>query len=76
MFMTLHIQSSALIPAFFIERFLFAWKGPQQLTQTAIGIIASIENFQCSFCTPVLGALLLYALKSKSCIQVHHVGLQ
>ena len=29
----------------FIERFLFALKGPQQLTQTAIGTIASIEHF-------------------------------
>ena len=29
----------------FIERFLFALKGPQQLTQTGIGIIASIEHF-------------------------------
>ena len=28
----------------FIERFLFALKGPQQLTQTAIGTIASIEH--------------------------------
>lgn len=29
----------------FIERFLFALKGPQQLTQTAISTIASLEYF-------------------------------
>ena len=29
----------------FIERFLFALKGPQQLTLSAIGTIASIEHF-------------------------------
>jgi len=29
----------------FIERFLLALKGPQKLTHTAIGIIASIEHF-------------------------------
>lgn len=41
----------------FVEGFLFALKGPRQLTQTAIGTIASIEHFKYSeslICTSLL----------------------
>ena len=50
----------------FIERFLFALKGPQQITQTAIGILASILIVLCSLVLllfTLFGALLMYALK-------------